>query len=650
MASITIKKIWCDDPLAIGFGGDDIKLFAEKDFGGRESVHEESFWWSESSSVIDKDVDFDQSCTISLWDKDWGLFSDTWTRIGWFHVDTTAIQEATVTLQEAQGAIYRVTYSVQEAYLERDGRQGEPPQELDPAREQPTNIPEPDFGGIKSVPGNFAADKPTGVKWILTLDGGGTRGILTLQALRALETFYGHRVDEMFDMYAGTSTGSIIVAALARGYTVAEIIALYENQDTRNKLFETNEDTQKQKFRNLVIPGTGKTLNNVKDEALGGIWAARAVSTAAGTLAAGVTAYVLFASGVSFGIASIPGAALALSAIAMAGLAWELWTRFDVSQIEASFENSVKEGGKALMVPKFRDRAKFTKLDELLSTLTLAQCQKDILITTKDLVRGETIFFSKFTRADGTVVGNFPNLKLAGAVKASTAAPTYFPSVGQMVDGGVGAFNNPCFAAAMEALYYSSGQTIGRRPLVADGPYEPGKVEVWSFGTGGIASDDSNATFIPDGTEDILKRTDALPFWIQTLIEDAFYSANDQQTFLCRDYLDATLHSIRFRRFNIFYRPGTENFHLDAYRSDYVTQSNMALGFAEKLWNDYFLRLAKAKEILADPNSSAVAKSNAQSVIDDLQHGLEIDRPNRNSFMAYAAEVRRKLNTASPVL
>lgn len=74
-------------------------------------------------------------------------------------------------------------------------------------------------------------------KRILTLDGGGTRGILTLGFLDRIEsllrTRHGGRGDfrlsHYFDLIAGTSTGSIIAAGLAKGMRVSEIRELYES-------------------------------------------------------------------------------------------------------------------------------------------------------------------------------------------------------------------------------------------------------------------------------------------------------------------------------------------------------------------------------------------------------------------------------------
>lgn len=63
---------------------------------------------------------------------------------------------------------------------------------------------------------------------ILSLDGGGMRGILTIQLLKKIEEIAGMPCYELFDMVAGTSTGGIITGLIVKGKTAAEIEKLYE--------------------------------------------------------------------------------------------------------------------------------------------------------------------------------------------------------------------------------------------------------------------------------------------------------------------------------------------------------------------------------------------------------------------------------------
>jgi uncharacterized protein len=78
-------------------------------------------------------------------------------------------------------------------------------------------------------------DPKTGPKRILSLDGGGIRGALTLGYLKKIESIlrekYGkdYLLCHHFDLIGGTSTGSIIAAALAIGKSVDEIKELYMN-------------------------------------------------------------------------------------------------------------------------------------------------------------------------------------------------------------------------------------------------------------------------------------------------------------------------------------------------------------------------------------------------------------------------------------
>lgn len=68
---------------------------------------------------------------------------------------------------------------------------------------------------------------------ILCLDGGGMRGILTIQLLKALEATAGIPCHQLFDMVAGTSTGAIITGLIATGHTATEIEKMYEDLVTQ---------------------------------------------------------------------------------------------------------------------------------------------------------------------------------------------------------------------------------------------------------------------------------------------------------------------------------------------------------------------------------------------------------------------------------
>lgn len=75
---------------------------------------------------------------------------------------------------------------------------------------------------------------------ILSLDGGGTRGIFSLQILARMEQLLREKfgrpdmvLADHFDFIGGTSTGAIIAAALSWGVPVAKIEEFYLNQSRR---------------------------------------------------------------------------------------------------------------------------------------------------------------------------------------------------------------------------------------------------------------------------------------------------------------------------------------------------------------------------------------------------------------------------------
>jgi hypothetical protein len=78
---------------------------------------------------------------------------------------------------------------------------------------------------------------------LLALDGGGIRGVMTLGILRQVEQVVGQPLWQYFDYIAGTSTGAIIAAGLARGMSVDELIAFY--RDAGPDMFERTRFLQR---------------------------------------------------------------------------------------------------------------------------------------------------------------------------------------------------------------------------------------------------------------------------------------------------------------------------------------------------------------------------------------------------------------------
>src|SRR5437667_2424290 len=71
---------------------------------------------------------------------------------------------------------------------------------------------------------------------VLSIDGGGIRGIIAAAILEALQAQIGRELHEVFDLISGTSTGGIIALGIGtpakngRPYRPAELLELYRSQ------------------------------------------------------------------------------------------------------------------------------------------------------------------------------------------------------------------------------------------------------------------------------------------------------------------------------------------------------------------------------------------------------------------------------------
>lgn len=102
---------------------------------------------------------------------------------------------------------------------------------------------------------------------ILSIDGGGVRGIIPAIVLAALERTTGKPARDHFQFLAGTSTGGVIAGALAAGIPAERLVSLYERRGP--ELFRRIPGLT---FLRRVITGTMydvKTLNRMLAEELG---------------------------------------------------------------------------------------------------------------------------------------------------------------------------------------------------------------------------------------------------------------------------------------------------------------------------------------------------------------------------------------------
>lgn len=83
---------------------------------------------------------------------------------------------------------------------------------------------------------------------ILSLDGGGMRGVISARILKDIEETisnkYGQKLHEYFDLVAGTSTGSILAAGIACKITAEELINFYEKEG-KNIFIKSIRDQRK---------------------------------------------------------------------------------------------------------------------------------------------------------------------------------------------------------------------------------------------------------------------------------------------------------------------------------------------------------------------------------------------------------------------
>jgi len=141
----------------------------------------------------------------------------------------------------------------------------------------------------------------------------------------------------------------------------------------------------------------------------------------------------------------------------------------------------------------------------------------DVVITAFDLATYHTCFIKPWKK-------KYAEWPVVQAVLASSSVPTYFPPVaGRYVDGGVGAYSNPCYLAAYEACF-----VLG---------WDPAETTLISLGTGRephtLQPGDANRFCAWD--------------WIGPVLGAFLQSADDQQVHLVSTFFE----QLDFRRFQV---------------------------------------------------------------------------------------------------
>ncbi|HLC87978.1 MAG TPA: patatin-like phospholipase family protein, partial [Patescibacteria group bacterium] len=81
--------------------------------------------------------------------------------------------------------------------------------------------------------------KAASFKKILSIDGGGIKGVFPASFLSTVEDSIKGKVSDHFDLIVGTSTGGIIALALGLGFSAKEILEFYEQYGP--KIFKGNK-------------------------------------------------------------------------------------------------------------------------------------------------------------------------------------------------------------------------------------------------------------------------------------------------------------------------------------------------------------------------------------------------------------------------
>ena len=258
---------------------------------------------------------------------------------------------------------------------------------------------------------------------MLTIDGGGVRGIIPAVLLAALERSTGRPTRETFDFIAGTSTGAVLAAGLAAGIPAERLVTLYARRSP-------------EVFRSVPL------LSGLRRLVTGAI--------------------------------------------------------YDTATLHGLIRD---------------------ELGAVARDWTLNDAPVDLLITAKRLVDGMPWYFVRDNPANSCRAGGF---RLADAVTASAAAPTYFrpwpvPPIGELIDGGIGVAGNPVYQACVEAFRYTDG-------------YAETDTIVVSLGTGYFLK---------------RKRPTWIYSWLHWLLAELLRSPGEQQTELVdRHFRDATFYRV----------------------------------------------------------------------------------------------------------
>ncbi len=108
---------------------------------------------------------------------------------------------------------------------------------------------------------------------VLSISGGGTKGLYCAKILEGIENEYGSSISEHFDLICGTSTGGLIALALSLGIPASDIVCFYLNHSAN--IFP-NKNIVEKSLRTLAqVFGGGKYDNKALVDALSSLFGER---------------------------------------------------------------------------------------------------------------------------------------------------------------------------------------------------------------------------------------------------------------------------------------------------------------------------------------------------------------------------------------
>lgn len=317
----------------------------------------------------------------------------------------------------------------------------------------------------------FAQFKPSGKRLILAIDGGGSRGYMVLCCLKKLEELTGRSCGDLFDFYVGTSTGAIISSGLAVGMNAHQIFEKYETY-----VPQIFDETKK---AGCIIRAAIDVL----------CWYLRKKDILSESQAQQYGNY--------------------LKLFARNGFKY-MYTYDNLYQVVKNILGGSLQGDGPTLADLYQN------------SLTADGTTKRLMIITKHVVGSEPLFL--VNAGPGAVQAG--QWKLVKAVVSSAVAPLFLQPYEQYVDGGVGIYANPSYAAVVEATEYFTGLTkASYTPKHDDLDFFHNNITVLSFGTGQSAW--------RKHTEDSMEKMIFLQ-WMMYTITEGVDDSSDEQVRLAR--------------------------------------------------------------------------------------------------------------------